>query len=109
MKRVSELVGNHTKDELLTMAYEGGLARENFPEKWRKDKIADAIVDIELRAAAQPAPARPAADPAQPVPAKRLPQRDHHDECDKMLYEGGTCTCDLIEQYGPPSEREDSY
>lgn len=36
-----------------------------------------------------------------------LPQRVHHDECEKELYEGGTCTCDLIEQYGPPSERDD--
>lgn len=26
-----------------------------------------------------------------------------------MLYEGGTCTCDLIERVGPPSEREDPY
>lgn len=24
----------------------------------------------------------------------------HHDECEKVLYEGGTCTCDLIEEYG---------
>ncbi|MFI1702634.1 MULTISPECIES: hypothetical protein [Streptomyces] len=36
-----------------------------------------------------------------------LPQQDHHDECDKSVYDGGTCTCDLIEQYGPPSERDD--
>ncbi|MFB8406558.1 Helicase associated domain protein [Streptomyces sp. NPDC055912] len=43
------------------------------------------------------------AAPAQPAPA----QRGHHDECDKTLYAGGTCTCDLIEQYGPPSERDD--
>ncbi|MGW9412068.1 Helicase associated domain protein [Streptomyces diastaticus] len=47
--------------------------------------------------------------PAQPAPSKRLPQRDHHDECDKMLYEGGTCTCDLIERLGPPSDRENPY
>ncbi|WP_405910233.1 hypothetical protein OG742_42160 [Streptomyces sp. NBC_00828] len=32
-----------------------------------------------------------------------LPQQDHHDECDKSVYDGDTCTCDLIEQYGPPS------
>jgi hypothetical protein len=32
---------------------------------------------------------------------------DHHDECDKKAYEGGTRACDLIEQYGPPSERDD--
>ncbi|MDQ0808490.1 hypothetical protein QFZ63_000204 [Streptomyces sp. B3I7] len=28
-------------------------------------------------------------------------------ECDKTVYEGGACTCDIIEQYGPPSERDD--
>ncbi|MER6354658.1 hypothetical protein ABT186_23280 [Streptomyces sp. NPDC001634] len=66
-------------------------------------------MDIELRAADRPAPARPTADTTHPVPVKPLPQRNHHDECDKELHEGGTCTCDLIEQYGPPSEREDSY
>ncbi|MFJ3825578.1 hypothetical protein [Streptomyces nodosus] len=37
------------------------------------------------------------------------PVRHHHDECDTVLYEGGACTCDLIKQLGPPSEREDSY
>ncbi|WP_405702944.1 hypothetical protein OG209_39860 [Streptomyces sp. NBC_01383] len=43
----------------------------------------------------------------QAAPPTRLPQREqHHDECDKTLYEGGNCTCDLIEQYGP-SERDD--
>lgn len=49
-------------------------------------------------------PARPA---LQPAPPAGPPQRDHHDECDKASYQGGTCTCDLIEQYGPPSERDD--
>lgn len=57
----------------------------------------------------QPAPARPTAQTARPGPAKPLPQRYHHDECNKMLYEGGTCTCDLIEELGPPSERDDPY
>ncbi|WP_260147223.1 hypothetical protein OG322_40380 [Streptomyces sp. NBC_01260] len=53
---------------------------------------------------AQAAPAQPA---VQAAPPTRLPQREqHHDECDKTLYEGGNCTCDLIEQYGP-SERDD--
>lgn len=45
----------------------------------------------------------------RPAPPKRLPVRHHHDECDKTLYDVGMCTCDLIEQFGPPSEREDSY
>lgn len=50
------------------------------------------------------APAQPALKPAPPTGP---PQRTHHDECDKASYEGGTCTCDLIEQYGPPSDRDD--
>ncbi|MFD9195448.1 hypothetical protein ACFWCA_45465 [Streptomyces phaeochromogenes] len=62
-------------------------------------------MDIESRPAVRPTPAWPGAVTARPVPAK--PQRVHHDECEKELYEGGTCTCDLIEQYGPPSERDD--
>lgn len=45
--------------------------------------------------------------PAQPAAVRAAPQRSHHDECDKTTYEGGNCTCDLIEQYGPPSERDD--
>jgi hypothetical protein len=32
--------------------------------------------------------------------------REHHEECDKELYEGGNCTCWSIERFGPPSERE---
>ncbi|WP_406117897.1 hypothetical protein [Streptomyces sp. NBC_00989] len=65
------------------------------------------VVDTEFRTADQPAPARPASVSARSVPAKPLPQQDHHDECDKSVYDGGTCTCDLIEQYGPPCERDD--
>jgi hypothetical protein len=41
--------------------------------------------------------------------AKRPRVRHHHDECDTMLYRSGAYTCELIEQYGPPSEREDFY
>ncbi|MBZ3908874.1 MULTISPECIES: DEAD/DEAH box helicase [Streptomyces] len=50
------------------------------------------------------------AAPAQPAPSAAPTQRqpwDHHEECDKTVYEGGTCTCDLIERYGPNSERDD--
>ncbi|MFB7484478.1 Helicase associated domain protein [Streptomyces anulatus] len=54
--------------------------------------------------AIEAAPARPA---LQPAPPTGPPQRTHHDECDKASYEGGTCTCDLIEEYGPPSDRDD--
>ena len=28
---------------------------------------------------------------------------EHHDECDSP--DGGSCTCDLIAEYGAPSER----
>ena len=31
----------------------------------------------------------------------------HHDECEKVQYEGGVCTCDLIEEYGDQYDRED--
>ncbi|MEW1660321.1 MULTISPECIES: hypothetical protein [unclassified Streptomyces] len=91
------------------MACAGGLVNCNSPEKWCKDEIASTVADIELQAAAQPAPARATAGTTRPTPAKRLPRQNHHDECDKTLYEGGTCACVLIEQYGPPSERDDVY
>ncbi|MFD3665786.1 Helicase associated domain protein [Streptomyces sp. NPDC058659] len=82
----------------------------NSNVKSRRDKLsaaqlaALAALGVDWAGAArvaQDAPAQPAAVQAAP------PQRDHHDECDKTLYAGGTCTCDLIEQYGPPSERDD--
>ncbi len=54
-----------------------------------------------VEAAPQPAP-----QPAPPAaPAKRR-VREHHEECDKELCEGGNCTCWSIERYGPPSDRE---
>ncbi|GGQ33860.1 Helicase associated domain protein [Streptomyces roseolilacinus] len=109
MQRLTELMRKHTKAELLRMAYAGGLVRHNSPEQWRKDEIASAVIDIELRAAARARAGQPPAPPASAAPPKRPRVRHHHDECDKVLYEGGACTCDLIEQYGPPSEREDSY
>ncbi|MFJ8133264.1 DEAD/DEAH box helicase [Streptomyces hydrogenans] len=56
--------------------------------------------------AVETAPKPPAPQPAPATaPTKRSPW-DHHFECDKTHYEGGTCTCDLIERYGPPSDRE---
>lgn len=55
------------------------------------------------------APEPPAPQPPQPAqaasPAKRA-VREHHEECDGELYEGGTCTCDLIQRLGPPSDRD---
>lgn len=107
MKRLTELTQKHTKAELLRMAYAGGLVRHNSPEKWRKNEIASAVVDNELRAAARAGADQPPALTAAVVPAKRPPVRHHYDECDETVYEGGTCTCDVIEQYGPPSERDD--
>ncbi|MFD6821936.1 Helicase associated domain protein [Streptomyces sp. NPDC060085] len=103
MKRLIELNRKHTKAELLRMAYAGGLVRHNSPEQWRKDEIASAVVDQELRAGAE----QPPVPSASATPPKRPPARHHHDECDKTVYEGGACTCDIIEQYGPPSERDD--
>lgn len=47
---------------------------------------------------------------AEPAPEKtwgKRPPWDHHEECDKTHDEGGTRTCDLIERYGPNSERDD--
>ncbi|MFI7414054.1 Helicase associated domain protein [Streptomyces sp. NPDC049627] len=102
MRRLTELMRKHTKAELLRMAYAGGLVNHNSPEKWRKDEIASAVVDNELRAAARSGVDRP------PAPPKRPPVRHHHDECDKTVYEGGACICGIIGQYGPPLEREDS-
>ncbi|WP_415925728.1 Helicase associated domain protein [Streptomyces scabiei] len=106
MKRLTELTRKHTKTELLRMAYAGGLVRHNSPEQWRKDEIASAVVDQEqeLRADARAGTDQP---PAPAAPPKRPRVRHHHDECYKTVYEGGTCTCDLIEQYGPPPERDD--
>ncbi|MEU8883834.1 hypothetical protein [Streptomyces hydrogenans] len=49
--------------------------------------------------------AAPQAAPAA-APGRRR-AREHHEECDGELYEGGNCTCDLIERYGPNSERDD--
>ncbi|MFI8194804.1 Helicase associated domain protein [Streptomyces sp. NPDC085946] len=58
-------------------------------------------------AEAVPQPPTPrSAAPRSAAPAKR-PVRKHHEECDTELYQGGTCTCDLIERYGPNTERDD--
>lgn len=88
------------------MAHAGGLVPYNNPERWRRDEIDAVDVDTELKAAERPASAPATAVTAPPAPKRRL-LVDHRDECDKMQYEGGACTCDLIEQYGPPSERDD--
>ncbi|WP_461090390.1 helicase associated domain-containing protein, partial [Streptomyces incanus] len=53
---------------------------------------------------AAPEPSAP--QPAPPAVPKKRPVREHHEECDKELYEGGNCTCWSIERFGPPSERE---
>jgi hypothetical protein len=57
--------------------------------------------------AVEAAPEPPAPQPAQTpaAPAKRR-VREHHEERDKELYEGGNCTCWSIKRFGPPSERE---
>ncbi|MFE6918599.1 hypothetical protein [Streptomyces rubiginosohelvolus] len=35
------------------------------------------------------------------------PVMANQDECDRASYEGGTCTCDLIGEYGPSLDRGD--
>ncbi|MEQ4611452.1 hypothetical protein ACWEJZ_32425 [Streptomyces bacillaris] len=42
---------------------------------------------------------------AGPAPVNRA-VREHHEECDEELHEGGYCTCWSIKRFGPPSERE---
>ncbi|MFD6940926.1 Helicase associated domain protein [Streptomyces goshikiensis] len=56
--------------------------------------------------AAEAAPEPPAPQPAPSAAPTQRPVREHHEECDKALYEGGNCTCWSIERFGPPSERE---
>ncbi|MGW5003185.1 helicase associated domain-containing protein [Streptomyces hydrogenans] len=57
--------------------------------------------------AVETAPEPPAPQPTlSAAPAKRR-VREHHEECDGELYEGGNCTCYLIERYGPNTERDD--
>lgn len=46
-----ELMRKHTKPQLLRMAYAGGLLDYNQPAKWRKDELAGAVADQQLRAA----------------------------------------------------------
>nr|WP_234316528.1 helicase associated domain-containing protein [Streptomyces sp. NRRL F-5702] len=60
-------------------------------------------------AEAAPEPPVQESPPAPSVAPVKRAVREHHEECDGELYEGGTCTCDLIERFGPPSEREDPY
>ncbi|MFI0234859.1 hypothetical protein [Streptomyces sp. NPDC017086] len=56
--------------------------------------------------AVEATPQPPAPQPAPlGAPVKRR-VREHHEECDEELYEGGNCTCRPIERFGPPSERE---
>ncbi|MFI2287528.1 hypothetical protein [Streptomyces niveus] len=75
----------------------------NRSQKPILDKLA-ALAALGMEwAGAVPAP-EAAPEPAPPAAPTKRPQIDHHDECDKTLYAGGTCTCDLIEQYGPNSE-----
>ncbi|WP_234433882.1 DEAD/DEAH box helicase [Streptomyces rimosus] len=44
--------------------------------------------------------------PAPPTAPPKRPVREHHEECDEQLYEGGNCICWSIKRFGPPSERE---
>ncbi|MGW9618978.1 Helicase associated domain protein [Streptomyces diastaticus] len=48
----------------------------------------------------------PTAQPAPPAAPVKRAVREHYEECDEELYEGGNCTCWSIKRFGPPSERE---
>ncbi len=50
-QRMNQLMRSHTKVGLLRLAYAGGLVNHRSPERWRKDEIASAVVDVEFRAA----------------------------------------------------------
>ncbi|MFG2228300.1 helicase associated domain-containing protein, partial [Streptomyces sp. NPDC048644] len=52
------------------------------------------------------APEPPAPQPAPSAAPKRRAVREHHEECDEELYEGGNCACWSIKWFGPSSERE---
>ena len=52
------------------------------------------------------APQPPAPQPAPLAAPKKRRVREHHEECDEELYEGGNCTCWSIKRFGPPSERD---
>ncbi|MGF3135666.1 Helicase associated domain protein [Streptomyces albidoflavus] len=85
--------------------------------KTRRDKLTaeqrDALAALGMEWAgvvvpaveATPGGARRAAGPGEDL--GEATAWDHHEECDKTHYEGGTCICDLIERFGPNSERDD--
>ncbi|WP_406500246.1 hypothetical protein OG936_37935 [Streptomyces sp. NBC_00846] len=52
-------------------------------------------------------PEPPVPQPARSAAPKPRAAREHHEECDEELHEGGNCTCWSIERFGPPSERDD--
>ncbi|MFE5669242.1 Helicase associated domain protein [Streptomyces niveus] len=95
-----------------------GVWNSNTRARWDKlnseQQAALAALGVPWAKAAVPAPATRAdsvqvaeADSVRSAAPKRRPVWDHHDECDTTLHDGGTCTCDLIEEHGPPSERDD--
>ncbi|MFG3142775.1 hypothetical protein ACGFZA_42055 [Streptomyces sp. NPDC048211] len=106
MKRLTELTRKHTKAELLRMAYAGawyattppssGARTRSSPPSWTRSS------------GPPPGRSRPASRPAPGLSSRQSARRyGTYDECDKTVHEGGARTCHLIEQYGPPSERDD--
>ncbi|MFD5271522.1 helicase associated domain-containing protein [Streptomyces sp. NPDC058335] len=90
-----------------------GVWLSNTRSRWDKltaDQLA-ALAKLGM-AWAEPAPAveatpqPPAPQPAPSAAEAKRPVREHHEECDEELYEGGNCTCWSIKRFGPPSERE---
>lgn len=56
--------------------------------------------------AVEAVPEPPAPQPAPLAAPTKRRVREHHEECDKELYEAGNCTCWSTKRFGPPSERE---
>ena len=46
--RMWELMRKHTKSQLLSMAFAGGLMNYNSPAKWSKQEIASVVADQQL-------------------------------------------------------------
>ncbi|MFE5795560.1 Helicase associated domain protein [Streptomyces sp. NPDC056503] len=73
----------------------------------QRAELAELGVDWAGAAPKQAASAPTDSGPAQTMTPEVLAHGQHVPHADTL--QDGTCTCDLIEQYGPPSEREDSY
>ncbi|MEU3603663.1 Helicase associated domain protein [Streptomyces sp. NPDC006798] len=78
--------------------------------KSRRDKLTPeqrpALAALGMKWAGPPPVAEAAPEPVPSTAPAKQAVREHHEECDEELYEGGNCTCWSIKRFGPPSERE---